>query len=286
MPRADNSARPAGTHQAEALRKPHIGDPVPPTPVAEQDAAAGHHLRVDMLTALARPETSQLEPKYEPPGPTAAMVGPALPAANRRPARWPDGWRGGRLPTMAGGGWWRVRSGGDRTMRVVPLVRKVLCILLAVACFGLAVYALVRMVQGGSCASGRSHVLERQCPPGTSAGVVELPLGIIAGLVFISLSNVTPDRKARPTRRRPASTIMAETFHAGGERPAGWPAHLPWPPAGVDGRDATVVAPTSGVPPVDQDPLVGLERLRALGDAGAVTSAEYDAAKARILGQL
>jgi hypothetical protein len=45
-----------GHTRPKPYAKPHIGDPVPPAPVAEQDAAAGHHVRVYVLTALARPE--------------------------------------------------------------------------------------------------------------------------------------------------------------------------------------------------------------------------------------
>jgi hypothetical protein len=124
------------------------------------------------------------------------------------------------------------------------MVRKVLGTLLAVACFGLALYALFRLVQGGSCASGGNYVSARPCPSGTGRWAAELPLGIIGGLLFLGLGFIKFGR-AEPT---PASTYPQ--------------------------------------PAPDQDPLARLERLRALRDANALTTAEYDEAKAKILSQM
>jgi len=178
-------------------------------------------------------------------------------------------------------------------MRLVPLVRKLVGTLLAVACFGIALYALFRLVQAGSCSSGGNHVSNRACPPGSGWWATELPLGIIGGLLFLGLGHIkfgrtkpvpAPDLATRAQQTRwPAETT--QTFTSGGERPAGWPPNLPWPLAGVDFQNATVVR-MSGEEAVDQDPLARLERLRALRDANALTSAEYDAAKAKILSQM
>jgi hypothetical protein len=152
-------------------------------------------------------------------------------------------------------------------MRIVHLVRKVLGTLLAIACFGLALYALFRLVQGGSCASGGNYVSARQCPPGTGWWAFELPVGIVGGLLFLGVGYVRFGRAEQtPTMANPrgASTLNAQMFTAG-DRPAAWPSS---PPMG------------------DQDPLVRLERLRVLRDANALTPAEYDEAKAKILRQL
>jgi hypothetical protein len=43
---------------------------------------------------------------------------------------------------------------------------------------------------------------------------------------------------------------------------------------------------STGSPEADPDPLLRLERLRALRDANALTDAEYEAAKAKILSQM
>ncbi|MFD0583071.1 SHOCT domain-containing protein [Dactylosporangium darangshiense] len=184
------------------------------------------------------------------------------------------------------------------------LVRKVLGTLLAIACFGLALYALFRLIQGGSCASGGNYVSARQCPPGTGWWAFELPVGIVGGLLFLGVGYVRFGRaEPTPTMTNPrgASTLNAQMFTAGGDRPAAWPSSLPWPPAGVNWQNATVVqmsddgsgvwggpeAPqTPGTSTADQDPLVRLERLRVLRDANALTPAEYDEAKAKILGQM
>jgi putative oligomerization/nucleic acid binding protein len=166
-------------------------------------------------------------------------------------------------------------------MRIVHLIRKPLGTLLAVACFGLALYALFRLVQGGSCASGGNYVSARQCRPGTGWWAAELPLGIIGGLLFLGIGYI---KMGRPEQTPPQPA--AQMFTSDGGRPAGWPSHLPWPPAGVDWQNAVVVGTQGNGPAADQDPLARLERLRALRDADALTAAEYDAAKAKILSQM
>ncbi|MEU7866943.1 SHOCT domain-containing protein [Dactylosporangium sp. NPDC049140] len=174
-------------------------------------------------------------------------------------------------------------------MRIVDRVRKVLGTLLAIACFGMALYALFRLVQGGSCASGGNYVSTRQCPPGTGWWAFELPAGIVGGLLFLGIGYLKVGRaEPTPTMTGPrgAPTLDAQMFTAGGDRPAAWPASLPWPPAGINWQNATVVRMPDGTPTADQDPLARLERLRALRDANALTPAEYDEAKAKILGQL
>jgi hypothetical protein len=182
-------------------------------------------------------------------------------------------------------------------MRVVHLVRKLLGTLLAVACFGLALYALFRLIQGGSCASGGNYVSARQCRPGTGWWAAELPLGIIGGLLFLGVGYIKFGRAEQTpitTDPRPAPGLAAQMFASENDRPAGWPSHLPWPPTGIDWQNATVVrmpgadestgGPASST--ADQDPLARLERLRALRDGNALTAAEYDAAKAKILSQM
>jgi hypothetical protein len=69
----------------------------------------------------------------------------------------------------------------------MTLVRKVFGTLFAVACFGIAIYALFRLVQGGSCSSGGNYVSTQQCRPGSGWWAAELPLGIIGGLLFLGI---------------------------------------------------------------------------------------------------
>jgi hypothetical protein len=154
-------------------------------------------------------------------------------------------------------------------MRIVTLVRRVLGTLLAVACFGLAVYALVRLVQGGSCASGGNYVSTHQCPAGTGWWAAELPLGIIGGLLFLGLGYLKFGPAEQPpitTVPRPAPNLGPQIFTA----------------AGIDWQQLAGQSNPAG----DQDPLARLERLRALRDANALTAAEYDEAKAKILSQM
>jgi hypothetical protein len=168
-------------------------------------------------------------------------------------------------------------------MPVVHLIRKVLGTILAIACFGLALYALVRLVQGGSCGSGGNYVSTRPCPPGTGWWAFELPVGIVGGLFFIILANMKFGRARQEmnANSRRASSLRSQMFTAGSQPPAGWPAQLPWPP-----NDGPAAFQPPATPPADQDPLTRLERLRALRDANALTPAEYDAAKAKILSQM
>jgi hypothetical protein len=159
----------------------------------------------------------------------------------------------------------------------MPLVRKVLGTVLAAACFGVALYALFRLVQGGSCASGGNYVSTHQCPAGTGWWAAELPLGIIGGLLFLGVGYLKfgKEEPAPVTAPRPAPDLTAQMFLAG---------------AGIDWQNATVVRmqgeETGTAPATDQDPLARLERLRALRDANALTAAEYDEAKAKILSQM
>jgi hypothetical protein len=184
-------------------------------------------------------------------------------------------------------------------MRVVTVVRKVLGTIFSVACFGLAIYALVRLVQGGSCGSGGNYISVRPCPPGTGRWAAALPLGIFGGLLFLGLGYIRFGR-AKQTRvkahPRLAPNPAAQMFTTGGARPNGWPSHVPWPLTAVDGQHAFVMRMSGGepgagtqapgAPATDQDPLSRLERLRALRDADALTAAEYDEAKAKILSQM
>jgi len=159
-------------------------------------------------------------------------------------------------------------------MRIVTLVRKVLGTVLAVACFGLAVYALARLVQGGSCASGGNYVSTHQCPAGTGWWAAELPLGIIGGLLFLGLGYLKFGKESKENQDEPtpiAAPRPAQMFMAG---------------SGIDWQNATVMRMQGDETSADQDPLSRLERLRALRDANALTPAEYDAAKAKILSQM
>ncbi|MEU4232042.1 SHOCT domain-containing protein [Nonomuraea sp. NPDC026600] len=128
--------------------------------------------------------------------------------------------------------------------------------LISLACLGLALYALFQLVRGGSCSSGGVHVSARQCPPGTEKWAWVLPGAIIGGLLSFFLGTFKgfgPAPEATRTR--------------GGI------------PLGSPGRATGAAAP-------DRDPIVRLRLLRELLDAGTLSPAEFELAKAKILNEM
>jgi hypothetical protein len=156
--------------------------------------------------------------------------------------------------------------------------------LISLVCLGFALYALYQLIRGGSCASGGNYVSVRQCPPGTEKWAWVLPGAIIGGLLSFFLGTFKGFGQA-PRAIRGDGAV-------GGATPATGRA-LPFDPAGLfDGR--VIVARgqmfTSGqVPPSPaggQDPIVRLQKLRELLDAGTLSPAEFELAKAKILTEM
>jgi hypothetical protein len=191
-------------------------------------------------------------------------------------------------------------------MRVVHTVRKVLGTLLAVLCLASAVYGLLKLAQFGSCASGGNYVSTRQCSPQTGMWNFMLGGGIVGCLLAIGLGytrNTAAYRRGNVSGSAPTAAYVASVAHTmlplpggsgGPERPAGWPASVPGPPV-VSGEPAAAWQAQSdgrlpwgaqAAPAAKPDPLVRLERLQALRDSGALSAAEFDRAKAKVLNEL
>lgn len=186
--------------------------------------------------------------------------------------------------------------------------------LISLVCLGFALYALFQLVRGGSCASGGVHISARQCPPGTEKWAWVLPGAIIGGLLSFFLGTFKGFGPApEATRTRGGVPLGGPGRATGGAAPfdpAGFiggqvivargrmfiPGQVPGSP--VDGTDAYADhrdpspgrADPSGHradPTVDdRDPIVRLYRLRELLDAGTLSPAEFELAKAKILNEM
>jgi hypothetical protein len=164
--------------------------------------------------------------------------------------------------------------------------------LLSLICLGFALYALYQLIRGGSCASGGNYVSLRQCPPGTEKWAWVLPGSIIGGLLSFFLATF---KKSGPSFKAEAGLagLLAEARArtATGAVPSG-PADLfggrvvvmrgqlipeeRGAASSASGRNAA-----SGADPLDQ-----LRKLQALLDAGTLSRAEFELAKAKILAEM
>ncbi|WP_426514782.1 SHOCT domain-containing protein [Dactylosporangium sp. McL0621] len=154
-------------------------------------------------------------------------------------------------------------------------VRSTIGFLLGVVCLGVALFALVQLVRGGSCASGGNYVSARQCPPGTGKWAFILPLAIIGGLASFILGRL---RFGQPVPVPPPHP------HPFGNAGGGTPPFR----ALVRINDGQSFAAGSGAaqPAPATDPLVRLSMLQSLRDSGALSPAEYEQAKAKILAEM
>ena len=148
-------------------------------------------------------------------------------------------------------------------------IRVIIGSLISLVCLGFALYALYQLVRGGSCASGGNYVSVRQCPPGTEMWAWILPGAIIGGLLSLFLGTF------KGFVRTPAPA----------EPPADGSTRWTTP---VDRRSPLILTrgqvfrPGAG----DQDPLLRLQRLRELLDAGTLSPAEFELAKRKILNEM
>jgi hypothetical protein len=156
------------------------------------------------------------------------------------------------------------------------IVRRVLGLLITVLCFGAAIYGLFQLVRYGSCASGGNYVSTRECSPETGKWNLMLIGGIIVGLLGLGLAFIKgfgPDPKLaqQPT-----------PFPRSG--PAVMPGAAQQAALAALFQGATFTSMGTPQAP-DQDPIVRLERLQALRDAGALSPAEFEKLKADILAE-
>ncbi|MEV8515082.1 SHOCT domain-containing protein [Dactylosporangium sp. NPDC051484] len=159
---------------------------------------------------------------------------------------------------------------------VMYRVRFAIGFLLGVVCLGVALFALFQLVRGGSCASGGNYVSVRQCPPGTGKWAFILPLAIIGGIASFILGRL---RFRQPVA--PVPPPHPRLFDNAG------PAASPFG-ALVAINDGQLFKAGSGTaqPAPTMDPLVRLTMLQSLRDSGALSPAEYDQAKAKILAEM
>ncbi|MEV6928153.1 SHOCT domain-containing protein [Dactylosporangium sp. NPDC051485] len=153
---------------------------------------------------------------------------------------------------------------------VMYRVRSAIGLLLGVVCLGVALFALFQLVRGGSCASGGNYVSARQCPPGTGKWAFILPLAIIGSIASFILGRLRFQQPVAP-HPHPFGNAAAQPFGAL-----------------VTINDGQLFTAGSGTaqPAPTMDPLVRLTMLQSLRDSGALSPAEYDQAKAKILAEM
>jgi hypothetical protein len=152
---------------------------------------------------------------------------------------------------------------------VLYRIRVIVGSLISLVCLVFALYALYQLLRGGSCASGGNYVSVRQCPPGTEKWAWILPGTIIGGLLSFFLGTF----KGFVRTREPSDTS------ADGLTLRATPVDRPSPLILTRGQ---VFGTAAG----DQDPLLRLQRLRELLDAGTLSPAEFELAKRKILNEM
>jgi hypothetical protein len=152
---------------------------------------------------------------------------------------------------------------------VLYRIRVIIGSLISLVCLGFALYALYQLVRGGSCASGGNYVSVRQCPPGTEKWAWILPGAIIGGLLSLFLGTFKGFGPAPEPAVPPADGFTRRTTP-------------------VDGRSPLILArgQVFRTAAGDQDPLLRLQRLRELLDAGTLSPAEFELAKRKILNEM
>jgi hypothetical protein len=158
---------------------------------------------------------------------------------------------------------------------VMYRVRSTIGFLLGAVCLGVALFALFQLVRGGSCASGGNYVSARPCPPGTGKWAFILPLAIIGSLASFILGRLRfrPSAPVPPPRPQP--------FGNGGPQTAPFGARIT-----INDAQLFTAGPGTAQPAPTMDPLVRLTMLQSLRDSGALSPAEYEQAKAKILAEL
>jgi hypothetical protein len=164
--------------------------------------------------------------------------------------------------------------------------------LISLVCLGFALYALYELVRGGSCASGGNYVSARQCAPGSEKWAWVLPGSIIGGLLSFFLGTFKgfgPPPKADAGLAGFAAGTGART--ATGAAPSGQADLFGGRVVVMRGQlipeERGSASPASGRNAASgADPLDQLRKLQALLDAGTLSRAEFELAKAKILAEM
>jgi hypothetical protein len=150
--------------------------------------------------------------------------------------------------------------------------------LLLLTSLAVAAYSFYQLARIGSCSSGGVYVSKRECPAGTTRWAFALPISLITGMLSVFLL-VAGLRGGAPEPFAPDDEIA-------GPRPAR-PYTVPaGQAAGMIRLLSLHQASADESPAPAGDPLVRLERLRALLASGDLTPAEFEQARTRILGEL
>jgi hypothetical protein len=153
-------------------------------------------------------------------------------------------------------------------------LRTVLGSLIALGATALFVFGIYQVARGGTCASGGPYVSTKECAPGSTAWMFALPPVLLVGFCGLWLVKL---RGPRPGVVQPSPVTAAP----------GARSRDVLRPGIVMSRDqlfATLTAATAPTPAAD--PLVRLEKLQALLDAGVLSPDEFQQAKAKILAEM
>jgi hypothetical protein len=158
-------------------------------------------------------------------------------------------------------------------------VRAGLGSLIALGAVAVVLFGIYQVARGGTCASGGPYVSTKECAPGSTAWMFVIPPALLVGLCGIWLVVL---RGPRPGTAR----------HHPAEIPPGRPDR---PSAGMtqDHFLAMLTTPTptptptrAPAPQAATDPIARLERLQSLLASGALSPAEFQQAKAKILAEM
>jgi hypothetical protein len=158
--------------------------------------------------------------------------------------------------------------------------------LISLVCLGFALYALYQLIRGGSCASGGNYVSARECPPGTEKWAWVLPGAIIGGLLSFFLGTFKGFGEAKGAMRGNGGVSSGDAARVIGGTPPFDPANLFQGRVIVAGGQMFTPGQAAAPPADPQDPIVRLQRLRHLLDAGTLSPAEFETAKAKILAEM
>jgi hypothetical protein len=154
-------------------------------------------------------------------------------------------------------------------------LRTILGTLIALGAAAFFVFGIYQVARGGTCASGGPYVSTKECAPGSTAWMFALPAVLLVGLCGLWLVKLRGPRPGAPEPALTTSTTGA---------PQAPDVRLRSMVMSPDQLFATLSAATT--PPPATDPIVRLEKLQALLDAGVLSPNEFQQAKAKILAEM
>jgi hypothetical protein len=155
-------------------------------------------------------------------------------------------------------------------------LRTVLGSLIALGATAFFAFGIYQVARGGTCASGGPYVSTKECAPGSTAWMFTLPAVVLVGLFGLWLVKL---RGPRPGSPEPALTTAATGASQAPD------VRLQSMVMSADQLFATLGAATTPSPPAT-DPIVRLEKLQALLEAGVLSPNEFQQAKAKILAEM